>query len=241
MKRLILVLLLGAFLIPAPAQAASNIIVKLHCDLSHTSNDDPIVFPGQLGAAHIHNFYGNETTDAFSTLESLTAGPTSCDAAGDNAAYWVPQAYLNGQPLPAPNVAEYWRNESRPFVNAPPTGMQFVSHVFGWGCTNGSDLNPLPVQCDTKGNVKAKVFFPDCIRDGAFVYDRLCVGGYPIAQLQLNVNYHITDPTGLTLSAKDPLTGVVGSDGSPTTMHADFFNAWDPITFQSLVTSRLNP
>jgi hypothetical protein len=221
------------------AHATASVIVKLHCDLSHTSQDDPIVFPGQPGAAHIHNFYGNTTTDAFSTTASLSGGPTTCDTVGDNAAYWVPQAYLNGRPLPAPNVAEYWRNESRAVVNAPPTGMQFVAHDFKWGCTNGADGTPLPQPCTTaQGNVKAKVFFPDCLRGTVFSYDRDCAGGEPIAQLQLNVNYHITDPTGMTLSVKDPVTGVVTNDGSPSTMHADFFNAWDPQAFARVVMAK---
>jgi hypothetical protein len=230
-----------ALAVTVPAHAANTVIVKLHCDFSHAAQDDPIVFPGMPGAAHVHNFYGNATTDAFSTLESLTPGPSTCNVPGDNAGYWVPQAYLYGVPLIAPNVAEYWRNEGRSYVVAPPTGMQYVARVVKWGCTNGSDGSPLPVACDpaTTGRVKAKVFFPDCIMAGVFTYDRACVGGAPIVQLQLNVNYKITDPTGLGLSVVDPVTGEVRTDGSPTTMHADFFNAWDPAAFSSAVMSKM--
>src|SRR5262245_12442502 len=58
------------------------------CKFPHRSNDDPIVFPGQTGAAHTHDFFGNRSVDANSTVESLMGEPTSCAAAGDTAAYW---------------------------------------------------------------------------------------------------------------------------------------------------------
>jgi len=44
------------------------------CTYSHTLSDDPIVHPNQPGASHSHDFFGNKTTDAFSTLASLTKG-----------------------------------------------------------------------------------------------------------------------------------------------------------------------
>jgi Domain of unknown function (DUF1996) len=49
------------------------------CDYSHMAFDDPIVKPGQPGAAHLHTFFGNTQTDAFSTYESLLAkGKATC-------------------------------------------------------------------------------------------------------------------------------------------------------------------
>jgi Domain of unknown function (DUF1996) len=81
----------------APAQAASpsgQFVVR--CRYSHTLADDPIVFPGQPGASHVHDFFGNVTTDAASTVESMLAGETTCRAASDTAGYWAPAVYLNG-------------------------------------------------------------------------------------------------------------------------------------------------
>src|SRR3954454_23956536 len=37
------------------------------CDYSHQAPDDPIVKPNQPGASHLHQFFGNATTDAAST------------------------------------------------------------------------------------------------------------------------------------------------------------------------------
>ena len=43
------------------------------CDYSHSLKDDPIVYPGQPGVSHLHDFYGNTTTNAYSTIASLLA------------------------------------------------------------------------------------------------------------------------------------------------------------------------
>jgi hypothetical protein len=49
--------------------------------------DDPIVFPGQPGASHMHDFFGNETTNAYSTQSSMLAGATNCRIPSDTAGY----------------------------------------------------------------------------------------------------------------------------------------------------------
>src|SRR3954467_13755892 len=67
------------------------------CTFSHMAMDDPIVFPGQPGASPDHSFVGNTTTSAFSTLQTLRAGSTTCKRNGETAAYWMPTLLLNGQ------------------------------------------------------------------------------------------------------------------------------------------------
>lgn len=65
---------------------------RIKCELSHGNYDDPIVYPGQSGVAHLHTYYGNELTDAASDETSLfTTSTTTCD--GDvlnRSSYWVP-------------------------------------------------------------------------------------------------------------------------------------------------------
>src|SRR5215216_6528578 len=62
----------------------------VHCQFSHRNMDDLIVFPGQADRSHQHTYFGNTTTNASSTVESLrAAGTTSCLRRGDTAAYWV--------------------------------------------------------------------------------------------------------------------------------------------------------
>lgn len=64
--------------------------LAVECAPPHRSLDDPIVFPGESAAAHLHEFFGNVATDADSTYDSLQLGETSCDQPLDRVAYWVP-------------------------------------------------------------------------------------------------------------------------------------------------------
>jgi hypothetical protein len=64
------VALLAAFASSPAASAASRekgASFAVRCDFSHRASDDPIVHPGDPGAAHSHDFFGNRSTDAFST------------------------------------------------------------------------------------------------------------------------------------------------------------------------------
>jgi len=58
--------------------------------------DDPIVFPGQPGKSHLHQFYGNTGADANSTYSSLrNSGQSTCMSPLNRSAYWQP-AMLDG-------------------------------------------------------------------------------------------------------------------------------------------------
>jgi len=88
----------------APGAVVHGATPKLHgnnffsnCRFSHAASDDPIVYPGQPGPSHPHTFFGNTSTDAFSTLTSLRAASTTCRPGGDTAAYWIPTLYRNGR------------------------------------------------------------------------------------------------------------------------------------------------
>ncbi len=69
---------------------------RIICKPSHVGYDDPIVHPGQPGKSHLHQFFGNTKTDAFSTYQSLrTTGEGSCNNKLNRSAYWIP-AMLDG-------------------------------------------------------------------------------------------------------------------------------------------------
>lgn len=78
-----------------PSPAAPNSwrgIIRINCDFAHSSYNDPIVFPGQENAAHLHRFYGHTLVDHNTTEESLyTTGESSCQGnALNRSAYWIP-------------------------------------------------------------------------------------------------------------------------------------------------------
>ena len=63
-----------------PSMAPDDVgAFRMTCKPSHNAYDDPIVFPGRPGAAHLHTFFGNTRADAFSTYASLrTTGESTC-------------------------------------------------------------------------------------------------------------------------------------------------------------------
>src|SRR5438094_9976828 len=85
--------------VPQPASAGNRGNFAVNCLYSHTQMDDPIVFPKQPGASHMHDFYGNITTDAFSTPASLLATTSTCKDSLDHSGYWVPQTSMSGVPI----------------------------------------------------------------------------------------------------------------------------------------------
>ena len=81
---------------PRPAAADVDYVFNVNCPLSHFGSDDPIVAPALPGSSHRHAFYGNSTTDAFTTTASLVASRSTCErgfSRTDRSAYWVPSLY----------------------------------------------------------------------------------------------------------------------------------------------------
>ncbi len=98
------------------------------CEFSHRAKDDPIVHPGHAGMAHSHDFFGNRSTSADSTYESLRAADSTCDLDGDTAAYWLPTLYKNGKALEPVKAAIYYRASYDPeSVRAFPPNLRMNS------------------------------------------------------------------------------------------------------------------
>lgn len=88
---------------------------RVKCEVSHFAYDDPIVFPNQPGRAHLHMFFGNTQTNAFSTFNSLlNSGTGTCNGEDLNrSAYWVP-AMLDrqGNALIPDQIMVYYKNDN---------------------------------------------------------------------------------------------------------------------------------
>lgn len=121
------------------------------CGAGQLSYDDPIVYPGQPGAAHLHQFLGNSGTDAHSNYQSLrTSGGTTCGESAtpvQRSAYWIP-AMLDGigNAVKPDYMLTYYKAlpSSHPACGAPdathlgycialPNGLRFV---FGYNMTS---------------------------------------------------------------------------------------------------------
>jgi hypothetical protein len=130
--------LIGAMLIPRPA-AAADVAWNVHCGVSHYNSDDPIVFPGQFGVSHAHTFFGNHSTDANTTPETLVANQSSCERGftdADHSAYWVPSLYrkqlgsspqeLRGTPDQM-SMTIYYRRASSDKITMIPQGFRMIA------------------------------------------------------------------------------------------------------------------
>lgn len=229
----------------------------VECDFSHAAQDDPIVHPGQPDASHLHVFFGNTGTDAFSTLESLLGGGTSCDQPLDTAAYWAPALFRNGDMLEPIGATAYYRAgvgidpaEVEPYPpgllmvagNAAATEPQPLS-IVAWGCGVGAERSHEPMPCPESRALRMMVTFPDCW-DGdrldspdhhahvAYSTGGACPSSHPvpIPQLQFVVEYPVWgDVSDLVLASGGLLTG-----------HADFMNAWDQAKLETEVRLCLN-
>jgi hypothetical protein len=86
----------GTGAIPGSAAPDDSGAFRFICNAGPLRRDDPIVFPGQSGRSHLHQFFGNTAADANSTYRSLrTTGNSTCNSPLNRSAYWMP-AMLDG-------------------------------------------------------------------------------------------------------------------------------------------------
>jgi Domain of unknown function (DUF1996) len=99
-----------------------------HCLYSHSERVDPIVFPTLLGMSHLHDFFGNTSTAATSTPDTLrAAASTTCSTRGDQASYWTPAFFLDGTEIRPAFQNEYWFDGGFRHVRPVPFGMSLAA------------------------------------------------------------------------------------------------------------------
>ncbi len=220
------------------------------CGFSHSASADPIVMPGHAGMSHLHEFFGNTTTNEKSTGASLLAGSTTCDDRQDLSAYWVPALFQNGVRVAPVGVRVRYEGRGGG-VTAFPTGFMAVSgrtdQTAAWGCATAgqrpllsSSVATVPV-CSGAAQLVAQITFPQCwdgssldtanhISHLAFATEMagqapICPAGHPVQvpKVVLEVRY----PGAATGGA-----GVTLSSGAASTLHADIFEAWTGTSLQ---------
>lgn len=149
------------------------------CSLSHMNFDDPLVFPGNPGAAHLHAFFGNTLTTASSTASSLaTTGSGSCRGGTANrTAYWVPALIdtKDGKPVIPYEGHFYYKTGyagiAPASVLAMPKGLRMIAgsatasgpqQVVTWGCIDGNSSGPAIQNCGVGQQLQLSVTFPQC-------------------------------------------------------------------------------
>jgi hypothetical protein len=235
---------------PVPANARKNAEFNATCTASHSSADDPIVFPGLKGAAHMHTFLGNDSTDAnTTTADLLKFTASSCKPFEDHSAYWIPSLKEGGKWVEPEQVIVYYGSllaDKTKTVPLPqglrmiagnaklqePTPKGAVNQFYCAGGpqdgkTRSTDGN-WPV-CDG-GTLHFTLRFPDCW-DGRHLdspnhkdHVAFGVGGKCTAAFPVAipaVTFSIAYPTSGTAA------GFQLSSGMASSMHGDAFFAWE--------------
>ncbi len=181
----------NALMEPAPAPdngASPEGQFRLSCEYSHFSYDDPIIYPGEPGKSHLHMFFGNTETNAYTTLDSLVnSGGGTCQGFELNrSAYWVP-ALLDGKgnAVVPYSIIIYYKTKDTASVIPMPQGLEMIggndlhetfqtSDQLHWSCgDSGNKYNMTNRIPDCGGDtINASVQFPNC-------WDGVNLGGGP--------------------------------------------------------------
>lgn len=233
--------------IPGPA-------VWFECDNTHELPDDPIVYPGDPGASHMHTFFGNPTADAHSTTASLLKGRSSCDDTRNTSAYWFPQLRDgNGKKVDQwERTRAYYMKGAVDKVQPMPQGLRMIAGdldndiepgVLGFVCrpVDNPGRNGMPsggrqsTDCPGGTNLGVSIVFPNCW-DGRnldspdhrshvrYDTDGACPQGW-VPIPQMRISIS---------TFKDTWQGR-WSSGDPGTGHADFFEAAPPKLMREIV------
>lgn len=153
------------------------------CGAGQILRDDPIMYPCQPGASHLHQFYGNLEANAFSTFDSLRkSGKSTCangNVAVNRSAYWTPAmldgkgnvvqpdweaVYYKRRPLNDPKCSRTSGDPQAEGDCVPiPNGIQFI---FGWDPAKPDVKTPDYFNCDGPGATGGH--YPDIPTAAAF-------------------------------------------------------------------------
>ncbi|HEX9124470.1 MAG TPA: DUF1996 domain-containing protein [Actinomycetota bacterium] len=259
---LVAVLPLVATLLPSPAGATTGggqFVIR--CRYSHSLMDDPIVFPGQPGASHLHDFYGNKSVDAYSTTASMLAGTTTCRVPSDTAGYWAPAPYLNGTRILPPVTRVYYIGSANQDVETFPPGLKMIGgnkaatspaenpHV-SWYCGEVTNIKTprkdTPYDCTPYADysfvdgVIEVIDMPNCwngigLEPSDVVYPEggACPSEFPhvLPKMSQRVHTHVMNPLN-----PDGTVALSLSSGPFWTLHADFWNTWQQPRLDQLVS-----
>jgi hypothetical protein len=218
----------------------------------------------------MHTFYGNTSTDAYSTLSSLSAAsPSSCGrdmGTSDLSAYWVPSlmkknadgtsSIINTGQL---NTVYYRRagGGMGPGVQPFPAGLRMIAgnakatsdqslSIVQWDCGNGGLDSPHMYACPGgySASLHASLIFPSCW-DGVHLdsADHKSHMAYAAANGTCSADHPVSLPE---VTFEIDFNGIAGgpdyylASGGIYSFHGDFMADWDNRVQNALVASCLN-
>ena len=229
-------------LIPGPVQGASTQLLtyntgyvpfsdpigafRTDCKVSHFGYNDPIVYPGQNGASHLHTFFGNTGVNAFTTQSSLeNSGNSTCNGGILNrSGYWMPTIVntRTGAPVMPTRVLVYYKTSyygvSPGQSTIPPAGLRMIAgnsratgpqatDPYGKGIANfacNSESFPFPSLSISNPTI-SNAFCPEGARQ-LFMEIRFpqCWNGRDLDN-SFDHKSHMSYPTGFSCPASHPV------------------------------------
>ena len=177
-----------------PASAAPDVVgaFRFSCTAGQVLADDPVVYPGQPGASHLHQFFGNTGVNAGTTYATLrTSGSSTCGSALNRSGYWQPAMIAQDGSVLKPNGwAIYYKRvpagtaecarRAKACVSIP-TGIRFIygydmltgtpaTGSIKWLCVqNGGNgvgeaatMTGALAKCPNGAELEARLEAPDC-------------------------------------------------------------------------------
>ena len=158
---------MGSFDIPPVGDGDGQF--RIDCTVSHMSNDDPLVYPNQQGAAHHHTFFGNTSINYKSNLATLsTTGNSTCRGGiANRSAYWVPSMIDSESDTPIKPYSSLWYYKTgysipKEKITAPPKGLRIVTG--NMKATSAATSRNISFTCFKEGNDSppATTYIPSC-------------------------------------------------------------------------------
>jgi hypothetical protein len=219
------------------------------CKYSHSLPDDPLLYPNEPGASHLHDFFGNKLTTARtsgSVLVNAAGGnphETTCKDEQDDSAYWTPSLFQDGAKVRPENMHIYYRHRGTSPAKPFPVGFGMITHRFVWWCGPGSPKHSDgTVPACSNHRLFLNLVFPDCwdgvhkfAADGSHVSFGMksrCDAAHPVVLPRITIF--------LSYRVDGKAHRYVLASGAPSSAHGDFLNAWQPQRLAHLVDKCLN-
>jgi len=222
------------------------------CEVSHFAYADPIVYPGQSPAGHLHMFFGNTGLSGDSTYSSLrSSGNGTCRGGiANRTAYWVP-ALLddNATPVVPKTINVYYKSgygiNNPTDVTVIPDGMKMIVgnamattpqplNNVNWNC-NGSKSASIG---DCYGDLTMTVEFKQCSSGALDSPDHKSHLSDPINRACTDPAFPLTLPVityQIIYNVNGTASWRLSSDMYPVSngnggysLHGDWMDGWDP-------------
>jgi hypothetical protein len=232
------------------------------CQYSHMNFDDPLVYPGQPGRAHLHVFFGNTAVTGNSTPESIrTTGNGSCRGGIVNrSAYWAPALIdtRTGAPIrPAADADIYYKTGYALFgqnsaVQAFPVGFRMIAgdaksqvqqrHTY-FECHTNGQTGGIP-SC-AGGELRQIIEFPQCW-DGVnlsspdhrshivYANNGSCPATHPahMPEITMIIKYNVPASGASTWRLSSDINGAPAGSSN----HGDWVNGWEQEVLETFVS-----